>query len=208
MDINESVIRRLPSPMSSEIIQYKKQDDKVRLTVGKYLLYQLIADLGYDKELFSRYSIDSNGKPYIPGFLPFNITHSGMVVACAVDKDKGLVGIDVESVRPIEVTKFSKQFSPPEMMQILAAPNPNEKFFEFWTMKEAVMKADGRGMRIPLHSIRLKNGFATIDDSDVIWYYWPLSLHTSVKSHLCCSRKEIKISQLQIEMSALLQTIF
>jgi 4'-phosphopantetheinyl transferase len=70
------------------------------------------------------------------------------------------------------------------MMQILASKNPTHTFFEYWTIKEAVMKADGRGMRIPLHSIKLRRGIATIDDLNVEWNLYPLALHETVKSHV------------------------
>lgn len=182
--IEEKYINALPDFISEEIFQYKKQGDINRLTAGKYLLKKTLIDLGFDVSVFNAYTTDKMGKPFIPGFLPFNITHSGRVVACAVLKENGNIGIDVEKIRDIEIRNFGKQFSAPEMMQILASKNPNHTFFDYWTIKEAVMKADGRGMRIPLHSIKLRRGIATIDDLNVEWNLYPLQLHESVKSHI------------------------
>ncbi len=184
--IKEEYIHALPKKMADEIIQYKKQGDINRLTAGKYLLKNLLSDCGFSTDVFSSYEIDVMGKPFIKGFHPFNITHSGRVVACAVLPQEGNIGIDVEKIREIEVTKFDKQFSPLEMMRILAGKEPMQTFFDFWTMKEAVMKADGRGMRIPLHSIRLKGDHATIDDTGAKWNLYPLELDESVKAHVCC----------------------
>ncbi len=199
-DVHEPIanehIEALPKFISEEIIQYKKQGDINRLTAGKYLLKHILIAQGFDESLFSSYTIDSMGKPYIPGFLPFNITHSGRVVACAVLKEKGNIGIDVEKIREIEVRNFTKQFSAPEMMQILSSKNPTNTFFEYWTIKEAVMKADGRGMRIPLHGIKLRRGIATIDDLDVEWNLYPLDLHESVKSHLS---SDFKLEDIEVK---------
>lgn len=195
MDLDESVVKLLPENLASEILQYKKQDDIVRLTVGKYLLRQLVTDLHYKQSILHEYRLDDNGKPQISGFLPFNITHSGQVVACAVLKESGLIGIDTEKIREIEVTKFNKQFPPQEMASILSDPNPQETFFRFWTMKEAVMKADGRGMRIPLHSIRLKGEFATIDDRNEQWNLYEIFIHDSVKSHVC---SDLELKNIQV----------
>jgi 4'-phosphopantetheinyl transferase len=183
--IREEFIHALPKKMADEIIQYKKQGDINRLTAGKYLLKHLVNACGFSEEIFSSYKIDEMGKPFIKGFHPFNITHSGKVVACAVLPLEGNIGIDVEKIREIEVIKFDKQFSPPEMMRILAGKDAMQTFFDFWTMKEAVMKADGRGMRIPLHSIRLKEDHATIDDTGTKWNLYPLELDKSVKAHIC-----------------------
>ena len=194
--IDEKHIHGLPKEVAKEIIQYHKQDDINRLTAGKYLLKKILLNTDFDESIFSSYQIAENGKPFIPGFHPFNISHSGQVVACAVLLESGEIGIDIERIREIEVTKFHKQFSAPEMMQILSSKNPNTTFFEYWTMKEAVMKADGRGMRIPLHNIKLRRNKATIDDLNIEWNLYPLNLHETVKSHLCThlilSNTEIK----------------
>jgi len=202
--IDKKLIQALPDFISEEIFQYKKQADINRLTAGKYLLKKILLDLGYDLSLFNAYTTDNMGKPYIPDFLPFNITHSGRVVACAVLMEKGNIGIDVEKIREIEVRNFDKQFSAPEMMQILASKNPTHTFFEYWTIKEAVMKADGRGMRIPLHSIKLRRGIATIDDLNVEWNLYPLALHETVKSHISSDFQLTNIETKKWELSDLL----
>lgn len=185
LPIEEKYIHALPKEITKEILQYHKQNDINRLTAGKYLLKKILIETGFDERIFFSYQIAENGKPFIPGFHPFNISHSGQVVACAVLLEPGEIGIDVEKIREIEVAKFHKQFSAPEMMQILSSKNPNHTFFEYWTMKEAVMKADGRGMRIPLHNIKLRRNKATIDDLNIDWNLYLLNLHETVKSHLC-----------------------
>ena len=63
-------IHALPKIISEEILQYKKQDDINRLTVGKYLLKKLLIDLSFDEKLFSNYVVNELGKPFIKGFHP------------------------------------------------------------------------------------------------------------------------------------------
>jgi 4'-phosphopantetheinyl transferase len=182
--MDEKYIHALPSIISKEILQYKKQDDINRLTAGKYLLKRILENMG-QPDLLNNYQIDEMGKPFIEGTHDFNISHSGEVVVCAMINDTGKVGVDVEKIRKVEIEKFNKQFSPTEMMQILADADPQQKFFDYWSMKEAVMKADGRGMRIPLHSIRLKVDHASIDDKDDRWNLYPITLHETVRSYFC-----------------------
>jgi 4'-phosphopantetheinyl transferase len=196
----------LPSKLQEEIFQYQKNDDRLRLLAGKLLLLDAIKKLGYPLSIIENYAPDTMGKPQLPGFLPFNITHSGHVVACAILEGDGLIGIDCEKVRPIEVTKFTKQFSPPEMQWILAAPNPQIRFFDAWTMKEAVMKADGRGMRIPLHSIRLHFTYATIDDREEIWHLYKINTPDSHPCHLCCNREIESIQTISVLLRILIHS--
>lgn len=184
MELPEALLPLLPALAREEIFTYRKQDDRIRLLAGKLLLRSFMADTGHGLHLLDAYTTDANGRPLVPGFFDFSITHSGHIVACAIFPGQ-TVGIDVEKMRPIVPANFHKQFSPPEMMQIMGAPSSREKFFEFWTQKEAVMKADGRGMRIPLHAIRLRGDHATIDDRDGRWELIPLSLHEDYKSHAC-----------------------
>ncbi len=185
--IDAKYIHALPDVLSKEILLYKKQDDINRLTAGKHLLKKILSDY-FPQISLENYAIDDMGKPFIKDLFDFNITHSGQVVACALLNAEGKIGIDLEKIRTIDIPKFTKQFSPQEMMRILADKDPQTRFFDFWSMKEAVMKADGRGMRIPLHSIRLKDEHATIDDKDCKWNLYPLELHSTVRSHVCSNQ--------------------
>jgi len=180
----EELLPLLPARFSEEIFLYRKQDDRLRLLAGKLLLRKAITESGFAPSLLEDYRLDDFQRPFIPGFHDFNITHSGHIVACAVGIN-GRIGIDVEMIRQIRPVQFSKQFSPPEMQQILAAPDPEAKFFDFWTQKEAVMKADGRGMKIPLHSIRLRGDHATIDDREEKWNLLPATLSAGHRAHIC-----------------------
>lgn len=182
------LLQLLPVQLQHEIELYQKQDDKVRLLAGKLLLRHAINQLSFHSDLFYQYQIDKRGRPFINQFFDFNITHSGHIVACAVI-NQGRVGIDVEMVRSIEPQKFTKQFSPPEMDQILKSTNPQLTFFEFWTKKEAVMKADGRGMRIPLHSIQINDMKGIIDGTETIWFLESLNFDSNHISNICSNQK-------------------
>jgi 4'-phosphopantetheinyl transferase len=183
--LTEDQLQRMPYHIASEIRQYRKNDDQVRLMAGKLLLLAGIKHCQRPTSLLMQYTQDEMGKPYIEDFFSFNITHSGNVVACAVLMGEGLIGIDCERKRNIDVPLFTKQFSPAEMTWILSSSDPQEQFFEAWTMKESVMKADGRGMRIPLHSIRIYPGPVTIDDRDCVWNVYPIDMDKNHPAHLC-----------------------
>src|SRR5205823_2000983 len=90
--------------------------------------------------------------PLFPG-LHFNVSHSGdrALLAFAIGRE---VGIDVEYVREnLDFVALSERFfSKAEHAALLALPpeHRGSLFYEYWTCKEACLKADGRGLRAPL----------------------------------------------------------
>jgi 4'-phosphopantetheinyl transferase len=96
------------------------------------------------------------GKPRIsPVARPqFNIAHSEGLVACTVSEELEL-GVDVEPISrsaPLELAKT--QFAEPEQRWIDGLPPPDRAigFLRLWTLKEAFIKATGRGLAQPLQA--------------------------------------------------------
>ena len=89
--------------------------------------------------------------PPRPPAVGFNLSHSGgrFVVAVALGMDPG---VDVERVRPRRnLERLARRFfSPSERRAVGTAPDPLGAFFRVWARKEAVIKADGRGVSIGL----------------------------------------------------------
>ena len=83
----------------------------------------------------------------------FNLSHSKSLALLAVTLDSK-VGVDVEDVRPIERDVAKRFFSPAEIASM--APLEGEEwldaFYRCWTRKEAILKVEGLGLRIPLDS--------------------------------------------------------
>lgn len=94
------------------------------------------------------------GQCYQDAPLRFNLTHTEGLVACAVTEACD-TGVDAENVarRPFDwLTIAQRNFAPREVEQIQALPVQAQKaaFFEFWTLKEAYIKACGMGLSLPL----------------------------------------------------------
>lgn len=109
-----------------------------------------------------------NGKPYLKnciysdsakrrnGELYISLSHSEERVMCAVsDMD---VGCDVEKVTDIEL-EAARLFFTSEEYEKIAAQETKEKqndlFFRFWTLKESMMKATGKGLSLTPESFRV-----------------------------------------------------
>jgi 4'-phosphopantetheinyl transferase len=91
--------------------------------------------------------------PQLPFKLCFNLSNTQGLVACAVCVDRS-VGVDVENVsRATSGLHLAQRFfSPDEVHALKALPESaqRERFFVYWTLKEAYIKARGMGLAIPL----------------------------------------------------------
>jgi 4'-phosphopantetheinyl transferase len=81
--------------------------------------------------------------------LRFNLSHSGDYCVCAVALGRE-VGIDVEAVRPdVECLQLADRFfTKREWEDLRTTPEQRryERFFRYWTCKEACLKAQGIGI--------------------------------------------------------------
>ncbi|CAG0892829.1 unnamed protein product [Cyprideis torosa] len=118
------------------------------------------------------------GRPFcdIKGFdVPdFNISHQGsyVVLASAPTLDS-FVGVDVMELKPpshrdwyLFLESFRKQFSPQEWEQLSHWKYDEEhqmwQFFRLWTLKEAVLKAEGSGITVDLSELSFDMGIDTL----------------------------------------------
>lgn len=84
--------------------------------------------------------------------LRFNVSHTEGLVACAVTVGRE-VGVDVEHVgRNLTHDVAARFFAPSEVSDLRALPLPEQAlvFFDYWTLKEAYIKARGFGLALPL----------------------------------------------------------
>jgi 4'-phosphopantetheinyl transferase len=91
--------------------------------------------------------------------LRFNLSHSKSVGVLAVALEMK-IGIDVEDIRPIEPGVAERYFSTAELagMRPLEGQKWLDAFYRCWTRKEAILKAEGVGLRIPLDSFDVSTG--------------------------------------------------
>lgn len=89
------------------------------------------------------------GKPYLKGrSVQFNLTHCRGLAAFAVGKRE--CGIDAECWQRKPGAAIRRACSPEETAYLEQSANPGFAFFRLWTLKEAFVKAVGRGLSFPL----------------------------------------------------------
>lgn len=142
----------------SKINRFKAEIPKLHSLGAGIAFRQSLLELGYSDFDIDNMNIsyDSCGKPYFSNIndLFFNISHSGNYVIISWSKNN--IGCDVEEIDNKNCLDIAKRFFTENEYNILIKINDyNERqrmFYRLWTLKEAYIKHDGRGMGIELNS--------------------------------------------------------
>jgi 4'-phosphopantetheinyl transferase len=139
------------------------QRDRQRSIASRALLRILLGGLLALPPQRLQFSNSAQGKPAltgpdVPAPLHFNLAHAGSLVVFAVTHE-GQIGVDIECHRTIdEVEHLADQlFSEQEKAQWRTVPprRRTEAFLNYWTRKEACLKAIGRGITGELTEIEV-----------------------------------------------------
>lgn len=147
------LLELLPQTLREKIGRFRRWQDAHASLLGKLVLRTALRRSGHAADLNQLVYSDWQ-KPSLPAAPHFNISHSGHRVVCILS-DAGAVGIDIEALAPFSFDDLHPQFTAGEWTAIRQAPSPLEAFYRFWTAKESIIKADGRGLGIPLGEIDL-----------------------------------------------------
>ena len=105
----------------------------------------------------------STGKPRLvdDSALTFNLSHTKTFALFGFSR-QGLIGVDVEHVRSsVDILSLAERFFTASESTLIANANAHDRlryFFTAWVRKEAVIKAVGRGLSIPLSAVDVAPG--------------------------------------------------
>jgi len=134
--------------------------------------HQFLVTRGVVRTLLAQYlniapaecAFDANqyGRPSLRGdaaaTLGFNLSHTHGLVACAIAAVPE-IGVDVEHVDRTTSLDLARRFFSPSEADALDALPPAERpsrFFDYWTLKEAYIKARGLGLSLPLDGFSMQ----------------------------------------------------
>ena len=155
--------------------------------------HQFLVTRGVLRTLLGRYlgvdpascafTSNPHGRPaLVNADLHFNISHTNGLVAIAFAREPEL-GVDVEDLerRPVDAVVPRRFFSPSEVadLESVAEPMRASRFFDYWTLKEAYIKARGMGLALPLDGFSMIIGggaprivfAASIEDDPACWQF-------------------------------------
>jgi 4'-phosphopantetheinyl transferase len=109
-----------------------------------------------------QFVLNKHGKPRLAetharDWLSFNVSHSRGMVVCALCRG-GDLGVDVEPLDEEHNLEVAERFFTPgetAVIQRALGVQQQEVFLKTWTLKEAVIKARGEGLSLPLASFEI-----------------------------------------------------
>lgn len=199
--IIENVHKRLINYVSIEKRNIINKSCRMQ-DAAAHLLGDVIARYGICKYLGLKnkdlcFGMNEFGKPILmmPYQCHFNISHSGEWVVCVLDKEP--IGIDVEVIKPINFKIAERFFSKDEYSEFTKQSLDTRliDFYKLWTLKESFIKADGRGMSIPLNSFTIKynnNDIIGVMNNTILDYcFYQSFLEEDVICGICSSQHRV-----------------
>ncbi|MBN1412282.1 MAG: 4'-phosphopantetheinyl transferase superfamily protein [Spirochaetales bacterium] len=184
--------------------RFYKREDALRSLYGEILVrYQLscklkvpVKDLTIEKSDY--------GKPFLAHYpdTHFNMSHSGDWACCAIDDNE--IGIDVETIKPIDLYIADRFFSQKEVACLHDLPDDQrqDRFFDIWTLKESYIKAVGRGLSVPLCNFSILFNGNTIgmesDKEPACYFFRQYDLEPGYKLAVCAGHDGFPVN-LRIE---------
>ncbi|WP_338770049.1 4'-phosphopantetheinyl transferase superfamily protein [Massilia sp. METH4] len=150
--------------------------DRADFLASRFLLRRVLAELGGVDPARLAFATNRWGKPALRGRpdLTFNLSHcrGGAVLLVGAGAP---AGVDIERVQCGRADPLVAQrlFHRAEQVQLLASPRSGYErlFMRFWTLKEAVLKAEGSGLALPLDAFA-----ALLDDEAIVPLTVPAAL--------------------------------
>lgn len=150
----QQYLNSLPPELHADILRMKRWQDRTAKLLGKKLLIKGLQKYGYTADALRYLKYNDHKRPYLDGRLDFNISHAGMYVMCAISKELR-VGVDIEEIKPLNFADFENVMTEKQWVDIKCSTDPLKLFYHYWVIKESIMKADGRGLHIPLQEIEI-----------------------------------------------------
>ena len=140
----------LPEPQRLAIRRYRRAEDRMGRLLARLLLGAGLSILeGWSRSrALEALAYEPEGRPFLQGGRrEISFSHAGRWSVCAIGDGAvtGRVGVDVEAIRPLAAEEYAPVFSRPELAAIRTASDPHRELIRRWTIKEAVLKAQGRG---------------------------------------------------------------
>ncbi|HVE91987.1 MAG TPA: 4'-phosphopantetheinyl transferase superfamily protein [Actinomycetota bacterium] len=156
-----------------------------------------------------------HGKLYVDGGgVEFNVSHSGDVALLAVTRG-GRLGVDVERIdESPDIDTLSRRFFSPAEADALAALSPRDRrvaFFVCWTRKEALLKATGRGLSVPLRDVEtgvsrsLPVRRLRVPGEPTAWTIWDLDAPEGYAAAIAVAEEAGEIRTHRVDASGLLR---
>jgi 4'-phosphopantetheinyl transferase len=173
--------------MVSKANFYLKEPDKLRYILGRMLIRKMLVDFGFPGTVLHELKYDLNERPYVNRTFDFNISHSEDIVIGAISGDSKL-GIDVEKIEERNLNELKEIIlNNRERANLYLTKDPVRYLYDIWTLKEALLKAVGIGLKGSINEILILNESVHYDG--LRWSYIKLGISSDYSCHLVYNRQ-------------------
>lgn len=201
-ELYQFYLEKLPMQLRNKNERFVRWQDRHAHLMGKILLLSSSIRLGLGPQSLHHLKYNEYGKPLLD-YLNFSISHSGDFVVCASTTSQISLGIDIERKKEVQLSDFPNvmdlhqwQEKSPVFKRAL------DLFYSHWVIKESVIKAEGRGLSIPLRDIIISKNRAWVKGSTLTWHLMELSLELDYAMALAMDtevpKKNITLNKFEI----------
>lgn len=190
---------KLPFTIREKNKRFLRWQDRYSHLMGRILLLDFANRSGLGPKFLEQITYNKYGKP-LSDQLNFSISHSAELVVCVCTPVNLSIGVDVEWKRPVELNDFFNTMDDDQWRRIYSDPeSPLDKFYLYWVIKESVIKADGRGLSIPLTDVLISKNLAWVKGNQRPWHIEELTLEQeyalAIATNIQLSRENIIIRE-------------
>jgi 4'-phosphopantetheinyl transferase len=198
----DRLMQIIPQELRLKVLEEKGWQNQYGSLARKLMLWHGMRDMSVDmNDLFESVQYTKSGKPFIVDAPNFSLANDGAVALCAISKD-GVIGADIERLKPINLTDYRELMTFLEWREIYSHMVPLRRFYEFWTIKESVMKADGNIKNADLKEIYIQPDVAFYNAKN--WYVNPIETDFyGYVSFLVSSMPHIDIEVIELDLREL-----
>ena len=159
-------IAQLSVKEQQKLSKFRRWEDATASLIGKILLMKMMQEEHRSTVSLNDMEYTKYNKPFFQNEVDFSIAHSGNYVVCAMARN-GKIGIDIERMNNVDITYYKYILSHNEL-DCIAVSGGHDIFYRVWTKKEAIIKADGRGLNIKLDQVNTLDN--PVELEGVFWH--------------------------------------
>ncbi len=211
----EAYRRVLSADELARVPRFRFESGRRSFVVTRAFVRSVLSRYAEHAPEYWRFASDAHGRPYLlngscaMADVRFNLSHTDGLIICAVSR--GEIGVDTENFRNRSVSEAVAErcFTATELAALHALPAPGQRaaFFHYWTLKEAYVKAKGRGLSIPLKQFEFilpqgdqgRLGFSSeLDGPEMRYRFWLLQLSAAHFVAVCAASNAGKMHRLLV----------
>ena len=181
VEVFQKMMQLIPAELQEKVLSEVGWEKQYGSLARKLLLWHGMNVLETDmNDLFECLEYEPSGKPFIVDAPHFSLANDESVAVCALS-NHSVLGVDIERQKPVDLSQFREQMTYKEWREIYSHVIPLRRFYEFWTIKESVLKADKMMDRFDLKEIFIDPDVAFCHGN--YWYINPIE--TTYYGYIC-----------------------